>query len=151
MMQSQSYKTNLPEGVKMLPSGRFQVNVSVLKNKINLGTYDGLPYAKNVYKVAKDLLLFKRAEFHYNKEEIPLWIYDYILKKGWIDKTFDCFDPYSIYISVEEVNYDRAEMIKNNTRLKYFYNLLTEGNFRDYPNRKSEETSDGELVGVQHE
>lgn len=148
MIQSQSYNTGLPEGVKLLSTGRYQVNISILKNKINLGTYDSLSYARNVYKIAKEMLLFKRAKFHRDNNDIPEWLYMYILKKGWIVKSVSPIDPDNIYVDVAEINYNRDEFIDNNDRLKMIKYLLTEGTFRDYPNRKSEEKSGGELVGV---
>lgn len=147
MLQSQSQGLVTPEGVKLLPSGRFQVNISILKNKINLGTYDKLSYASKVYKTAKTMLLKKRASYHLERKEIPEWIYHYINTRGWVERRFDSFDVNDIYSAVEDILIDDVD-IMNNDRLIYLKHLLTEGNFRDYPNRKLEEISNGELVGV---
>lgn len=148
MLQSQSNGTNTPEGVKLLESGRFQVNISVLKNKINLGSYDNVTHAFNVYKTAKTMLLKKRAVYHYNRNEIPQWLYLYIMERGWIERRYDGYDNRSIYEPIDNILISTDTFINNNNRLQLFQKLITEGNFRDYPNRKSEETSDGELVGV---
>lgn len=135
MMQSQSNGSNTPEGVKILPSGNYQVNISVMKNKMNLGTYDNLTYSVNVYKVAKSMLLEKRALYHLNNKDISAWIYEFIVRKGWVEKRYDYYDDNSLYEPIENIIISKDDFIKTNERLKLFKYEITEGNFRDYPNR----------------
>lgn len=79
LTKSDAQRNNLPIGVKLTKSKRYEARLSIYKGYIHLGTFDTPEEAFNIYKIEKEKWIKATAKFHFDNNLITERVYNALL------------------------------------------------------------------------